>query len=91
MTLDDLRSIERNSQRVDNVCIVQLLKIGAVMEHHNWGSIYNPVDIQSGADIKKPFCKHNKLQNIIRSQDVKVIGYEITHNNKCITVSSALN
>uniref|UniRef100_A0A1A9VT01 Serine/threonine specific protein phosphatases domain-containing protein n=1 Tax=Glossina austeni TaxID=7395 RepID=A0A1A9VT01_GLOAU len=78
------RTEQSTARRWHNVCVVQLLKIGL-------RNIITGVDIQSGADIKKPFCRHNNLQNIIRSEEAKVIGYEVTYNNKCISVLPALN
>lgn len=49
------------------------------------------VGIQFGPDITEQFCAMNKLDYIIRSHEVKAVGYEVAHNGKCITVFSAPN
>lgn len=49
------------------------------------------VGIQFGPDVTEAFCKLNKLDYIIRSHEVKDIGYETAHNGQCITVFSAPN
>lgn len=45
----------------------------------------------SGPDVTQNFLKRNKLDYIIRSHEVKDMGYEIAHDGKCITVFSAPN
>lgn len=45
----------------------------------------------SGPDVTENFLKRNKLDYIIRSHEVKDMGYEIAHDGKCITVFSAPN
>ncbi|KAL1243851.1 Serine/threonine-protein phosphatase [Trichinella spiralis] len=49
------------------------------------------VGIQFGPNVTKEFCKHNNLDYIVRSHEVKPIGYEVAHDGKCITVFSAPN
>lgn len=44
-----------------------------------------------GPDVTENFLKKNNLDYIIRSHEVKDMGYEIAHNGKCITVFSAPN
>ncbi|KAJ5077901.1 serine/threonine-protein phosphatase 5 [Anaeramoeba ignava] len=44
-----------------------------------------------GADRTQKFLENNDLQLIIRSHEVKMGGYEVTHNDKLITVFSAPN
>lgn len=44
-----------------------------------------------GPDVTENFLKRNKLDYIIRSHEVKDMGYEIAHDGKCITVFSAPN
>ena len=45
----------------------------------------------SGPDVTENFLKRNKLDYVIRSHEVKDMGYEIAHDGKCITVFSAPN
>lgn len=44
-----------------------------------------------GPDVTDNFLRRNNLDYIIRSHEVKDMGYEIAHNGKCITVFSAPN
>ncbi|XP_018320018.1 serine/threonine-protein phosphatase rdgC [Agrilus planipennis] len=44
-----------------------------------------------GPDVTKSFLKRNKMIYLIRSHECKPDGYEISHNNKVITVFSASN
>jgi hypothetical protein len=47
--------------------------------------------IDVGPDVTENFLKRNNLDYIIRSHEVKDMGYEVAHNGKCITVFSAPN
>lgn len=47
--------------------------------------------ILAGPDVTDNFLRRNNLDYIIRSHEVKDMGYEIAHNGKCITVFSAPN
>lgn len=49
------------------------------------------VGIQFGPDVTHEFLRTNKLDYIIRSHEMKHNGYEVAHDNKCITVFSAPN
>ena len=44
-----------------------------------------------GPDVTENFLKKNNLEYVIRSHEVKDMGYEVAHNGKCITVFSAPN
>uniref|UniRef100_A0A1A9WC09 protein-serine/threonine phosphatase n=1 Tax=Glossina brevipalpis TaxID=37001 RepID=A0A1A9WC09_9MUSC len=90
VTLDELRSIERNCQPPEDGLMCELLWSDP-QAWNGCGPSKRGVGIQFGPDITEAFCKHNNLEYIIRSHEVKDMGYEITHNNKCITVFSAPN
>ena len=47
--------------------------------------------IQFGPDVTEEFLRTNNLDYIIRSHEMKPDGYEVQHNDKCITVFSAPN
>uniref|UniRef100_A0A5S6R1X1 protein-serine/threonine phosphatase n=1 Tax=Trichuris muris TaxID=70415 RepID=A0A5S6R1X1_TRIMR len=49
------------------------------------------VGSQFGPDVTEEFCNLNNLDYIIRSHEVKPEGYEVVHNNRCVTVFSAPN
>ena len=43
------------------------------------------VGMQFGPDITKKFCENNGLEAVIRSHEVRMDGYEVQHDGKCIT------
>ncbi|XP_031629038.1 serine/threonine-protein phosphatase 5 [Contarinia nasturtii] len=90
VTLDDLRNIERNRQPPEEGLMCDLLWSDPQPQNGR-GFSKRGVGIQFGPDITEQFCAANKLDYIIRSHEVKAIGYEIAHNGKCITVFSAPN
>ncbi|RKP24447.1 Metallo-dependent phosphatase-like protein [Syncephalis pseudoplumigaleata] len=49
------------------------------------------VGLQFGPDVTEKFLKHNNLDMVIRSHEVKDNGYVIEHDGKCVTVFSAPN
>ena len=86
ITLDDIRAFNRHKQR-------QPGQEGLMMEML-WtdpqtapgrGPSKRGVGLQFGPDITKRFCDKNGLEAIIRSHEVRMEGYEVEHNGKCIT------
>lgn len=43
------------------------------------------VGMQFGPDVTKRFCERNGLEAIIRSHEVRMEGYEVEHDGRCIT------
>ena len=89
-SLDDIRKLERHSQR-------QPGQSGLMMEML-WtdpqtapgrGPSKRGVGLQFGPDVTKRFCEKNGLDAVIRSHEVRMEGYEVEHDGKCITVFSA--
>jgi serine/threonine-protein phosphatase 5 len=89
-SLDDIRQLNRHSQR-------QPGQSGLMMEML-WtdpqtapgrGPSKRGVGLQFGPDVTKRFCEKNGLEAIIRSHEVRMEGYEVEHDGKCITVFSA--
>lgn len=89
-TLDDIRKLNRFSQR-------QPGQQGLMMEML-WtdpqptpgrGPSKRGVGLQFGPDVTKRFCEKNGLEAIIRSHEVRMEGYEVEHDGRCITVFSA--
>ena len=39
-----------------------------------------------GPDVTNRFLQRNGLKYVVRSHEVKNMGYEVAHNGKCITV-----
>lgn len=92
VTLDDVRQLDRFKQR-------QPGQAGLMMEMLWTDPQTNPgrgpskrgVGLQFGPDITKRFCENNGLEAIIRSHEVRMEGYEVEHDGRCITVFSAPN
>jgi serine/threonine-protein phosphatase 5 len=89
-SLNDIRKLNRHSQR-------QPGQSGLMMEML-WtdpqtapgrGPSKRGVGIQFGPDVTKRFCENNGLEAIIRSHEVRMEGYEVEHDGRCITVFSA--
>lgn len=90
ISLDDIRKLNRHNQR-------QPGQQGLMMEML-WtdpqtapgrGPSKRGVGLQFGPDITKRFCEKNGLEAIIRSHEVRMEGYEVEHDGRCITVFSA--
>ncbi|KAF2016615.1 MgPPT1, serine threonine phosphatase 2A catalytic sub-unit like protein [Aaosphaeria arxii CBS 175.79] len=90
ITLDDVRKLDRFKQR-------QPGQAGLMMEML-WtdpqtapgrGPSKRGVGLQFGPDVTKRFCENNGLEAIIRSHEVRMEGYEVEHDGRCITVFSA--
>ncbi|KAF2002966.1 Metallo-dependent phosphatase [Amniculicola lignicola CBS 123094] len=90
VTLDDVRKLNRFKQR-------QPGQSGLMMEML-WtdpqpapgrGPSKRGVGLQFGPDVTKRFCETNGLEAIIRSHEVRMEGYEVEHDGRCITVFSA--
>ena len=89
VTLDDIRKLNRHSQR-------QPGQAGLMMEML-WtdpqtalgrGPSKRGVGMQFGPDVTKRFCEKNGLDAIIRSHEVRMEGYEEEHDGRCITGKS---
>lgn len=90
VSLDDIRKLDRHKQR-------QPGQSGLMMEML-WtdpqptpgrGPSKRGVGMQFGPDVTKRFCESNGLEAIIRSHEVRMDGYEVEHDGRCITVFSA--
>jgi len=90
VTLDDIRSTERNRQPPEEGIMCDLLwsdpqpMFGRAPSKRGIGC-------QFGPDVTRKFLQENSLDYIVRSHEVKDNGYEVTHDGKCITVFSAPN
>jgi serine/threonine-protein phosphatase 5 len=86
VTLDDIRKLNRHNQRQPN-------QQGLMMEML-WtdpqtapgrGPSKRGIGMQFGPDVTKRFCEKNGLEAIIRSHEVRMEGYEVEHDGRCIT------
>ena len=85
-SLDDIRQLNRHGQR-------QPGQSGLMMEML-WtdpqtmpgrGPSKRGVGLQFGPDVTKRFCENNGLEAVIRSHEVRMEGYEVEHDGRCIT------
>jgi len=90
VTLDDIRSTDRNRQPPDEGIMCELLWSDP-QPQPGLAPSKRGVGCQFGPDVTENFLKLNKLDYIIRSHEVKPEGYEVLHDGKCITVFSAPN
>ena len=86
VTLDDIRKLNRHTQK-------QPGHSGLMMEML-WtdpqpmpgrGPSKRGVGLQFGPDVTKRFCEANGLEAVIRSHEVRMEGYEVEHDGRCIT------
>ena len=85
-SLDDIRKLNRFGQK-------QPGQQGLMMEML-WtdpqttpgrGPSKRGVGMQFGPDVTKRFCEANGLEAVIRSHEVRMEGYEVEHEGRCIT------
>lgn len=86
ISLDDIRKLNRHLQR-------QPGQQGLMMEML-WtdpqttpgrGPSKRGVGLQFGPDVTKRFCDANGLKAIIRSHEVRMEGYDVEHDGRCVT------
>ncbi|XP_072929717.1 serine/threonine-protein phosphatase 5 [Epargyreus clarus] len=90
VTLDDIRSVDRNKQPPEDGIMCELLWSDPQPMNGRAPS-KRGVGCQFGPDVTANFLQRNGLDYIIRSHEVKNEGYEVAHDGKCITVFSAPN
>lgn len=90
ITLDDIRKLNRHKQRQpgQSGLMMEMLWTDPQKEPGR-GPSKRGVGLQFGPDITKKFCERNKLEAVIRSHEVRMDGYEVEHDGRCITVFSA--
>lgn len=84
--LDDIRKIDRHGQRQpgQSGLMMEILWTDPQMLPGR-GASKRGVGLQFGPDVTERFCKKNGLEAIIRSHEVRMEGYEVEHNGRCIT------
>ncbi|KAH6658782.1 serine/threonine-protein phosphatase [Verticillium dahliae] len=89
VTLDDIRALDRHKQRQPGQSGLMMEMLWTdPQEEPGRGPSKRGVGMQFGPDIKK-FCENNGLEAVIRSHEVRMDGYEVQHDGRCITVFSA--
>ncbi|KAK5064660.1 hypothetical protein LTR84_000494 [Exophiala bonariae] len=89
-TLDDIRKLDRHVQRQPGQqgLMMEMLWTDPQTEPGR-GPSKRGVGLQFGPDVTKRFCENNGLEAVIRSHEVRMDGYEVEHDGRCITVFSA--
>ena len=94
ITLDDIRKFNRHTQRQPGQAGLMMEMLWTDPQTQNGrGPSKRGVGLQFGPDVTKRFCDNNGLEAVIRSHEVRMDGYEVEHNGKCITgtIFSALD
>ncbi|KAH8733322.1 serine/threonine-protein phosphatase 5 [Ilyonectria robusta] len=90
ITLDDIRKLNRHGQRQPGQSGLMMEMLWTdPQEEPGRGPSKRGVGMQFGPDITKKFCENNGLEAVIRSHEVRMDGYEVQHDGRCITVFSA--
>jgi serine/threonine-protein phosphatase 5 len=89
VTLDDIRKLNRHSQRQPGQSGLMMEMLWTdPQETDGRGPSKRGVGLQFGPDVTKRFCERNGLEAVIRSHEVRMDGYEVKHDGRCITGSS---
>ncbi|KAL5594778.1 hypothetical protein BROUX41_001692 [Berkeleyomyces rouxiae] len=90
VTLDDIRKLNRHAQRQPGQSGLMMEMLWTdPQDEDGRGPSKRGVGVQFGPDVTKRFCERNGLEAIIRSHEVRMEGYEVQHDGRCITVFSA--
>ncbi|KAH6686227.1 serine/threonine-protein phosphatase [Plectosphaerella plurivora] len=90
VTLDDIRKLNRHAQRQPGQAGLMMEMLWTdPQEEPGRGPSKRGVGMQFGPDVTKRFCENNGLEAVIRSHEVRMDGYEVQHDGRCITVFSA--
>lgn len=86
VTLDDIRKLNRHGQRQPGQAGLMMEMLWTDPQEENGrGPSKRGVGMQFGPDITKQFCEKNGLEAVIRSHEVRMDGYEVQHDGRCIT------
>jgi serine/threonine-protein phosphatase 5 len=89
ITLDDIRKLNRHKQRQPGQSGLMMEMLWTDPQPQNGrGPSKRGVGLQFGPDVTKRFCEKNGLEAIIRSHEVRMEGYEVEHDGRCITGTS---
>lgn len=86
VTLDDIRKLNRHNQRQPGQAGLMMEMLWTdPQEEQGRGPSKRGVGMQFGPDVTKQFCEKNGLEAVIRSHEVRMDGYEVQHDGRCIT------
>lgn len=86
VSLDDIRKLNRHQQRQPGQqgLMMEMLWTDPQPEPGR-GPSKRGVGLQFGPDVTKRFCEANGLEAVIRSHEVRMEGYEVEHDGRCVT------
>jgi serine/threonine-protein phosphatase 5 len=85
-SLDDIRKLNRHGQRQPGQSGLMMEMLWTDPQTENGrGPSKRGVGLQFGPDVTKRFCENNGLEAVIRSHEVRMEGYEVEHDGRCIT------
>ena len=90
VSLADVRAIPRDREPPDSGLMCDLLWSDPQAANGRSPS-KRGVGLSFGPDVTRDFLKHNDLNLVIRSHEVRDEGYEVEHGGALITVFSAPN
>ncbi len=86
VTLEDIRKLNRHGQRQPGQAGLMMEMLWTdPQEEPGRGPSKRGVGMQFGPDVTKRFCEKNGLDAVIRSHEVRMDGYEVQHDGKCVT------
>lgn len=86
ITLDDVRKLDRHKQlQPGHSGLMMEMLWTDPREAEGRGPSKRGVGLQFGPDVTKTFCERNGLDAVIRSHEVRMDGYEVQHDGRCIT------
>lgn len=89
-SLDDIRKLDRHSQRQPGQQGLMMEMLWTDPQPQNGrGPSKRGVGMQFGPDVTKLFCEKNGLDAVIRSHEVRMEGYEVEHGGRCVTGENA--
>ena len=85
-SLDDIRKLDRFGQKQPGQSGLMMEMLWTdPQEAPGRGPSKRGVGLQFGPDVTKKFCEANGLEAVIRSHEVRMEGYEVEHDGRCIT------
>jgi len=89
ITLDDVRKFDRHKepQPGQSGLMMEMLWTDP-QDQEGRGPSKRGIGMQFGPDVTKRFCERNNIKAVIRSHEVRMDGYEVQHDGRCITSMS---
>jgi serine/threonine-protein phosphatase 5 len=90
VSLADISAIDRDKEPPEEGLMAEMMWADPIAVRGRHAS-KRGMGLSFGPDITEKFLNHNNLQMVVRSHEVKDLGYEVEHGGKLVTVFSAPN